>query len=369
MSLGDYVGRRVVVTGHSGFKGSWLTAWLKRLGAHVIGLSLPADDASLPTPNPAGSCTEHWGDVCRAKWVRDVMCDEKPSVVFHLAAQPLVRASYDDPVGTFAANVMGTVHVLQAARESKSVRAVVVVTSDKCYENNEWEWGYRENDPLGGRDPYSCSKGCAELVTRSFRQSFPDDMPVTATARAGNVIGGGDWAVDRIVPDIVRAVSSRRAVLLRRPNAVRPWQHVLDPLHGYLQLGVRLLRGDGIAASAWNFGPNNQGHVSVKQLTQRIIDAWGEGSMKCEPSASDVHEAGYLSLDCSKALRQLGWTPGLELQEVVDWTVQWYKTVLDASQSSEVSSSNSADRTAQSMTQQQIESFEQRWTGEARMAA
>jgi CDP-glucose 4,6-dehydratase len=248
--------------------------------------------------------------------------------VFHLAAQPLVRLSYHDPVTTYATNVLGTVHLLEAARQVENLRAIVVVTSDKCYENREWIWGYRESDPLGGHDPYSSSKGCAELVTAAYRRSFFGNrsQPVgVASARAGNVIGGGDWAADRLVPDILRALGRGEEIVVRNPRAVRPWQHVLEPLRGYLMLAQRLVESPAEFAAAWNFGPRDDDARPVQELVQTAIELWGGGSWRVPPSAGAPHEARLLKLDCSQAREQLGWQPRLGLEAALELTVQWHR--------------------------------------------
>ena len=297
------------------------------MGARVTGFSLPpADPEGLPAP-PDRNVTSRSGDIRDCAAVRAVFEESRPEIVFHLAAQALVRRSYWEPVATYATNVMGTVHVLEAARHTPSVRVVVIVTSDKCYENREWPWGYREPEPMGGHDPYSSSKGCAELVTAAYRRSFgpPKGDLVVASARAGNVIGGGDWAEDRIVPDIVRALTARRPVVLRHPRAVRPWQHVLEPLSGYLVLGERLWNGRAEFAEAWNFGPAEPAPLSVGELARRFLDLWGGGQLVMQAEDS-LHEAHYLKLDCSKALQRLGWFPVLTVDESLSWTAQWYRS-------------------------------------------
>jgi CDP-glucose 4,6-dehydratase len=319
-----YRTRKVLLTGHTGFKGTWLAAWLDALGARVTGFSLPVD---TPPEDASGHVAGRWGDVRDSVAVRAVFAEVQPEIVFHLAAQALVRRSYREPVATYATNVMGTVHVLEAARHTPSVRVVVNVTSDKCYENREWVWGYREPDPMGGHDPYSSSKGCAELVTAAYRRSFgpPHGGLAVASARAGNVIGGGDWSEDRIVPDIVRALTARRPVVLRHPQAVRPWQHVLEPLSGYLVLGERLWNGGVDFAEAWNFGPAESVPLSVGELARRFLDLWGVGRLVVQADES-VHEAHCLKLDCSKAQQKLGWFPVLTVDEALAWTAEWYRT-------------------------------------------
>lgn len=326
---GAYSGRRVLVTGHTGFKGSWLAFWLARLGAQVTGLSLE------PPTRPS-----HWellelalddrrADIRDASQVLGEMQRCRPEIIFHLAAQSLVRASYADPVGTWATNVMGTVHVLEASRRTPGVRAVVAVTTDKCYENTETLRPYREDDPLGGHDPYSASKAGAELVAASYRRAFmhAEGGPLVATARAGNVIGGGDWSPDRLVPDAVRACAAGSAMQVRRPGAVRPWQHVLDPLAGYLVLGQRLLQGDAAAARAWNFGPATPDCPSVEQLLLLLKAGWPALRWEADAGAHP-HEAGLLRLDASLAHRELGWHAAWDAQRAAAATASWYRAWL-----------------------------------------
>ena len=330
-------GKRVLVTGHTGFKGSWLSLWLAGRGAKVTGYSL--DPATRPSmferARVAEGMTSVIADVRDGARLAELVARERPEVVLHLAAQPLVRESYGDPVGTYATNVMGTVNLLEACRRAAELRAVVVVTSDKCYENREWVWGYRETDPMGGFDPYSSSKGCAELVTAAYGRSFfargipGGAAPRAATGRAGNVLGGGDWALDRLVPDMVRAFEEGRPVVIRNPRAVRPWQHVLEPLHGYLTLAERLF-DDGAAQfdSAWNFGPAETDSRPVEWLADALCERWGSGARWELDSAAHPHEAHQLRLDCSKARTALGWTPRLTLETALDWTVEWYRASL-----------------------------------------
>jgi CDP-glucose 4,6-dehydratase len=321
-----YRHKTVLVTGHTGFKGWWLATWLDLLGARVVGFSLPLTGDEAGRREDAGSVTSRYGDVRDLDALQAVVAECQPEIIFHLAAQALVRRSYRAPVETYATNVMGTVHVLEAARQTPSVRAVVNITSDKCYENREWVWGYRETEPMGGHDPYSSSKGCAELVTAAYRRSFAADRPdlAIASARAGNVIGGGDWAEDRIVPDIIRALFAHRPVVLRRPNAVRPWQHVLEPLRGYLMLGERLVTVGRAFADGWNFGPAEVRPLPVLELTRQLLAIWGSGQIVAQDDAG-VHEAHYLKLDCSKAHDQLGWLPLLSIEEALALTAQWYR--------------------------------------------
>lgn len=326
-----WTGRRVLLSGHTGFKGAWLALWLRKWGAHVAGLALPppTDPSLYVAAAVDGDLTSFVADVRDAAAVREAVAAHRPEIVFHLAAQPLVRLSYADPVGTYATNVMGTVHVLDAVRAVGGVRVVVCVTSDKCYDNREWAWGYRENDALGGRDPYSNSKGCSELVAAAYRDSFLTDQKVAlATARAGNVIGGGDWAEDRLVPDLMRAFAARRPAVIRNPTAIRPWQHVLEPLGAYLLLAERLWEQGAPLARGWNFGPDDADARPVWWVAQRLARAWGERA-SCEQAVTgeqQPHEARYLKLDCSLATAELSWRPTLSLAEALDWTVEWYKT-------------------------------------------
>jgi CDP-glucose 4,6-dehydratase len=328
---GIYKNRSVLVTGHTGFKGSWLVLWLRRLGARVYGYSLePPTDPNhhaLINQSVPGVC----GDVRDLQKLSDMVRDTKPEIVFHLAAQPIVRRSYRDPIDTFSTNVMGTLNVFEACRSTGSAKAIVNVTSDKCYENREWIWGYRENDPMGGFDPYSASKGCAELITASYRNSFfhLDSFTKThntllSSVRAGNVVGGGDWAEDRLIPDIVRAASIGKDVLIRSPHATRPWQHVLDPLSGYLQLGWKLLEGEKTFASAWNFGPGDEGSMAVIDVLKIIKAHWDKISFVCG-DVTGVHEANLLKLDCSKAHGLLGWKSVWDFNTAIEKATSWYK--------------------------------------------
>jgi CDP-glucose 4,6-dehydratase len=332
--LGAYRGLRVLVTGDTGFKGSWLCAWLLELGADVTGFALPAEAPSHFEAIALRERIRHVdGDLRDVGAVRRMMEDAVPEVVFHLGAQALVRDSYDEPVTTFATNVLGTVHVLDAIRAVPSVRAAVIVTSDKCYENLEWEWAYRENDRMGGHDPYSASKGAAELVVSSFRRSFFGVRRPTlglASARAGNVIAGGDWALGRLIPDCARTLLKGGTLTLRNPRAVRPWQHVLDPLGGYLVLGGRLLASPSRFSDAYNFGPADRVSVDVETVARRFRDALGTGEIVVAPDADGRHEAGILRLACEKARVDLGWHPSLNTDEAIEWTVRWYRTFRDA---------------------------------------
>jgi CDP-glucose 4,6-dehydratase len=334
---GVYAGRRVLVTGHTGFKGGWLSLWLAHLGAEVHGYALdpPTTPSLFQTADVAAACASHQvGDVRDADAMLAAVRRVRPEIVFHLAAQPLVRDSYRAPRETFDVNVMGTVNVLEAVRLAGGVRVVQVVTSDKCYENQEWAYAYRESDPVGGRDPYSASKGCAEIVAASYRRSFfsadvaDDGSEVSlSTARAGNVIGGGDWAADRIVPDCIAALERGERVTVRNPGAVRPWQHVLEPLSGYLLLAARQWMNPGRWDEAWNFGPPPAAAVPVGALVQMVHDAWGVPFDASAVEGADVgpHEARWLRLDATKAQTQLGWEPLLAVDEAVAHAVAWYR--------------------------------------------
>ena len=327
-----YKGRSVFVTGHSGFKGSWLCLWLESLGAKVTGYSLALPTTPDHFSHLSLSGRYITGDIRDVAALGTAVREAKPEIVFHLAAQPLVRLSYTNPIETYSTNVMGTLHVLEAARKTKCVRAIVNVTSDKCYENLETPRGYRESDPMGGYDPYSSSKGCAEILTASYRRSYFSDDGATllASGRAGNVIGGGDWAPDRLIPDIVRATQVEQVTLIRNPRSVRPWQHVLEPLHGYLQLGARLLAGDRAAAEGWNFGPAINDSRDVESLSLLFQKEWPKAKFQFAPNDDEaVHEAGLLQLDVSKAEKELGWKPLLSLEETVRWTAEWYRRFVE----------------------------------------
>lgn len=323
---GFYRGRKVLVTGSTGFKGSWLCLWLSRLGAEVTGLSLPpARDAGLTRDT---RIRQIHGDITNAGTVRDAVRDSGAEIVFHLAAQPIVLESYRSPALTFLTNVQGTVHVLDALRDAPGVRAIVVITSDKCYANPGVPMRLRETDPLGGADPYSASKACAELAAASYRDSFFAPAGVgLATARAGNVIGGGDWAADRIVPDCIRHLQAKTPILLRRPNAIRPWQHVLEPLRGYLMLGARLAQEPQRFASAWNFGPAESAWWPVRDVAQAVCRHWGSGEITEASDAPAVHEAELLAVDSTRSRAALGWTPILDIEASIRETVTWYKRV------------------------------------------
>ncbi len=326
-------GRRVFVTGHTGFKGGWMALWLHGLGAEVRGYSLdPGTEPSLFDAASIGTVVDDVrGDIRDEARLNRAMQEFAPEVVFHLAAQPLVRLSYEDPILTYETNVIGTARVLNAVRRTSSVRAVVSVTTDKCYENKEWVWGYRETDPLGGYDPYSSSKACAEIVSAAFRQSYfhPSRMAEhgvgIATARAGNVIGGGDWSTDRLLPDLVRGFLSGQPVRIRRPHSIRPWQHVLEPVDGYLRLAEALLTGNPQFATAFNFGPEDADARPVHWIAEKMTAFWGKGASWILDEDPSVHEAGYLKLDASRAHAELHWKPRLRLETALEWLVEWYR--------------------------------------------
>jgi CDP-glucose 4,6-dehydratase len=321
--------KRVLLTGHTGFKGSWLSLWLQNLGAELHGLALePPTNQNLFTEAhvTSGMVSSVIGDIRDLAGVQKVMHDCQPEILFHMAAQPLVRLSYAEPVETYATNVMGTVHVLEAVRHTPSVKAVVVVTTDKCYENKEWLWGYREDEPMGGHDPYSNSKGCAELVTSAYRRSFFQNQGIAvATARAGNVIGGGDWAADRLVPDILRAFKANQPVVIRNPYATRPWQHVLEPLSGYLTLAERLYTAGQTYAEGWNFGPAEDDVKSVQWIVEHMVDHWGDDTNWMQDGSVQPHEANHLKLDISKARARLGWQPRLALDAALSSIIDWQR--------------------------------------------
>ena len=326
-----YRGRRVLLTGHTGFKGAWLTAWLREAGAMVTGYALPPERPSLfELAGLAEGITSVLADVRDRARLQDAVLAAAPEVVFHLAAQSLVRRSYRDPVGTFDTNLMGTVHLLEVIRSSPSVRGAVVVTSDKCYEDSGSSRACREGDPMGGHDPYSASKGCAELATAAYRRSFlGTGETALASARAGNAIGGGDYAEDRLIPDLMRAAERGEVATLRSPEAVRPWQHVLEPLRGYLMLGRALVERGQAVAGAWNFGPGEEDMVTVREVAARLESRWPGLRIAARTKPSDTYEARHLRLDAAKAAAELGWRPMLSLDEALSLTAEWYRAALD----------------------------------------
>ena len=327
--------KKVFLTGHTGFKGGWLSLWLASMGAKVTGYALsPNTEPNLYTALNIQEVVARSliGDIRNLENLKKAVTQATPDILIHMAAQPLVRYSYANPVETYATNVMGTVHVLEALRETPSVRSAVIITTDKCYENKEWPWGYREYEPMGGYDPYSNSKGCAELVTAAYRQSFfsgENSACAIASARAGNVIGGGDWSQDRLIPDAIKAFEAGTPLLIRNPLATRPWQHVLEPLSGYLILAQALYERGNEFASAWNFGPSDKDARSVEEVIELLIERWGESSRWRKDGLEQPHEANLLKLDCSKARQQLGWLPRWELETAIEKIVEWQKAFQD----------------------------------------
>ncbi|MEO0376696.1 MAG: CDP-glucose 4,6-dehydratase [Cyanobacteria bacterium P01_A01_bin.17] len=346
-------GKRVLVTGHTGFKGSWLSLWLQKSGADVTGYALapPSDPSLFEVARIADGMTSIEGDVRDLAHLQEVIAQHQPEIIIHMAAQPLVRYSYQHPVETYSTNVMGTVHVLEAVRQAEGIRVVVNITSDKCYENREWVWGYRENEAMGGHDPYSNSKGCAELVAAAYRSSYFSPQTYTehgvglASVRAGNVIGGGDWAGDRLIPDIIRAIMAKETVVIRSPNAIRPWQHVLEPLGGYLTLAEHLWDAGATYAEGWNFGPNDEDAKPVSWIVEQLTQLWGDDAQWKLDTQVNPHEATYLKLDCSKAKTRLKWSPKLDLATTLNWIIEWYRSYI-----------NGGD--VRQLTEQQIERYE-----------
>jgi CDP-glucose 4,6-dehydratase len=324
-------GKRVLLTGHTGFKGGWLSLWLQSLGAHVRGLALepPTEPALFHVARVAEGMDHQVVDIRDFDRVQQLVSEFRPEILIHMAAQPLVRLSYHQPMQTYATNVMGTVHVLEAARQSGTVRAIVNVTTDKCYDNKEWVWGYREGEPLGGHDPYSSSKACAEIVSQAYRSSFLQAQGMAvATARAGNVIGGGDWAADRLVPDILRALEQQLPVQIRNPHAIRPWQHVLEPLSGYLVLAERLHEHGQREAQAWNFGPQDADARPVQWIVERLCQLWGAQAAWALQAGDHPHEASHLKLDISKAQQRLDWAPRWNLSTALSHITEWHQAWL-----------------------------------------
>lgn len=333
MNSSFWQGKRVLLTGHTGFKGSWLSLWLQSMGAQVIGYALapPTNPSLFDIADVASGMTSVFGDIRDLDKLQKVFSKHQPEIVIHMAAQPLVRYSYQNPVDTYSTNVMGTVNLLEAVRHTTSVKAVVNITTDKCYENREWIWGYRENEAMGGFDPYSNSKGCAELVTAAYRSSFfnpnqnSQHNAAIATVRAGNVIGGGDWAQDRLIPDILTAFEQGRKVSIRNPHAIRPWQHVMEPLRGYLTLAEQLFEHGSMYAEGWNFGPNDEDAKPVSWIVAQMAELWGESAHWEIDTGEHPHEAHYLKLDISKARSRLDWNPTLRLQKALSLIVEWAK--------------------------------------------
>lgn len=334
-----YHDKRVIITGHTGFKGSWLALWLSEMGAKITGYSLQPPTEPNHFQLLDIGINSIIGDIRDAEKVKQVFTEQQPEIVFHLAAQPIVRLSYKDPVETFTTNVMGTINVFEASRASGTIRAIVNVTSDKCYENREWPWGYREIDPVGGYDPYSASKACSELITSCWRNSFFNlkdygnaHNTLLASCRAGNVIGGGDWAIDRLIPDMVRAVNQNEKIKIRNPQATRPWQHVLEPLSGYLLLGQKLLEGRKEFAEAWNFGPSEDGNVMVGDIVGHVKEVWPEIDYEINMISDKPHEAGMLRLDCSKSRTKMQWEPVWDGKTAVEKTALWYRAFYESNE-------------------------------------
>ena len=345
MSSADYFknsfsGKKILITGHTGFKGSWLAFLLSEMGADVMGFALPPTTAvnHFDLLKLDGKIRHVVGDIRDAALVAKTLQEFQPEFVFHLAAQALVRTSYDDPASTFSTNVMGSVNLLEAVRRCESVRSLVYITSDKCYENVEWIWGYREIDRLGGRDPYSASKAAAEIVFSSYARSFFEQRPMlgAASTRAGNVIGGGDWAVDRIIPDCIRAIEAGEPVRLRNPSATRPWQHVLEPLAGYMLLAARLYEEPKKWGGSWNFGPSTHEVRTVKNVAEVIVGHIGKGRIEVVESQTQVHEARLLQLNCDKAHQLLGWYPRWHVEKTLEATALWYKNIMNGGNAEEI---------------------------------
>lgn len=341
---GVYEGKKVFVTGHNGFKGSWLCLWLELLGAKVCGYSLPQQTTENHLSLLNLNIESTLGDIRDIEFLKEKINDFKPDIIFHLAAQPLVRYSYRNPIETFSSNVLGTLNLYEVARQCSTVKAIVSITTDKVYENNEWVWGYRENDRLGGNDPYSASKAAMEIMTTSYRNSFfnlkkykKEHQVLLGVVRAGNVIGGGDWAEDRLIPDIVRATLKDESVKIRNPHSIRPWQHVLDPLSGYLLLGQKLMDGHASFADAFNFGPNLNEELTVERVILNLKKYWDRVQYEVTGSKEDLHEAGLLKLDCAKAYKELAWKPTWSVEFGLQKTIQWYRSFYESKKISSLS--------------------------------
>lgn len=343
--------KKVLITGHTGFKGSWLSLWLQWLGADVVGVALePSTQPNLfSTAHVSQNMTSLIGNICNFELMQNIQTQYQPEIIFHLAAQPLVRFSYHNPLETYATNVMGTVNLLESIRQSgPNVKAIIIVSSDKCYENKEWLWAYREPDRLGGYDPYSNSKACTELVAAAFRNSYRLNI---ATARAGNVIGGGDWAQDRLIPDMVRSLDSGEKMIVRYPQALRPWQHVLEPLQGYMHLAEKLYHHPVDYAQAWNFGPNEADVRNVRWVVEKINQIWDTAVVWQLMTDNPLHEAGYLKLDSSKAKAQLGWRPHWNIEQALQETLRWYRAHRDGANMQEVTLAQIKNYTKRSVEQ------------------
>jgi CDP-glucose 4,6-dehydratase len=351
MNTSFWNNKQVLITGHTGFKGSWLSLLLNQLGAEVSGYALnPPTSPSMYELADIDDCIQSYiGDIRDYEYLLEVMQGVKPEIVIHMAAQALVKESYRNPIETYSTNVMGTVHLLEACRHMSSVTTVVNVTTDKCYENREWHWGYRENEPMGGYDPYSSSKGCSELVTSAYRSSYFRETGQSrtialASARAGNVIGGGDWATDRLIPDFIKAISQHETIKIRSPFAIRPWQHVLEPLSGYLTLAEKLYNDGPAYAGAWNFGPDDKDAKNVEWITKMLCGLWGDSAQYEIDKQPHPHEANYLKLDCSKAKAELEWLPRWDIQTALESIVEWNKSFLSG-------------ENMRGMTEQQIQKY------------
>ncbi len=333
VNLSFWKRKKVFLTGHTGFKGSWLSLWLQSMGAKVKGYSLDVNTkpSLFLKANVAVDMISEIGDIRNLEKLTKSMVNFSPDILIHMAAQPLVRLSYKQPIDTYTTNVIGTANVLEAARKCLNLKSIVSVTSDKCYENKEWEWGYRENESMGGYDPYSSSKGCAELITSAYRRSFfsSRNSASIASARAGNVIGGGDWAEDRLVPDILKSFQLSEPVIIRNPISTRPWQHVLEPLSGYLVLAQELFQNGDDFAEAWNFGPNDEDCKPVSWVLEKMVSLWGDGGSWKIDKNNNPHEAGFLKLDCSKSLKRLKWVPKWNLQYTLKSIIDWHKAYLN----------------------------------------
>jgi CDP-glucose 4,6-dehydratase len=335
MNFNNFKGKKILITGHTGFKGSWLSIWLLSCGADVVGYSLDpkTDKDNFVVAGLKNKMKDYRGDIRDKKNLKEVFDKEKPEIIFHLAAQPLVLDSFSDPQNTFEINIQGTVNILEEFRKSSSAEMLIVITTDKVYENKNWVWGYRENDRLGGADPYSASKSAVELIIASYNKSFFKNLKSkkVVSARAGNVIGGGDWSANRIIPDCIRALEDKNKIIIRNPGSVRPWQFVLEPLYGYLMLADKILQGDIELDNAWNFGPAYNDSVSVLELVKKILIHYGEGDYEISKESVNLKEAELLLLDTSKAQKILNWEPVLSIEEAITMTMEWYSNYTSGS--------------------------------------